>query len=73
MIQSAKNNFSGSQLQNFTTVSIHIRLTDFEGHLKGLWNLTYAPPAYFSNAMQYFTDRYEVINILLILLLLLLS
>ena len=60
MIQRATKKFQGNEVQNFTTVSIHIRLTDFGQHLKGMFHVTYAPPEYFSRAMQYFTDRYQV-------------
>ena len=60
MIQRATKKFQGNGVQNFTTVSIHIRLTDFGQHLKGMFHVTYAPPEYFSRAMQYFTDRYQV-------------
>ena len=64
MIQRAKGNFKDKQVQNFTTVSIHIRLTDFGIHLKRNWNVTYATPDYFSTAMKYFTDRYQVTTII---------
>ena len=60
MIDRAKTDITDRKVQNFTTVSMHIRLTDFGDHLKGWWNITYAQPEYFSNAMQYFTDRYQV-------------
>ena len=60
MVQRAKLEIQGNQVQNFTTVSIHIRLTDFGSHIERLFNVTYATPDYFSSAMQYFTDRYEV-------------
>ena len=62
MITSAKNNSKESEVHNkpFTTVSIHIRLTDFEGHLKQWWNVSLATKDYFTSAMQYFEDRYEV-------------
>ena len=62
MIQRATKKLQGNEVQNFTTVSIHIRLTDFGQHLKGMFHVTYAPPEYFSRAMQYFTDRYQVYN-----------
>ena len=62
MITSAKKNSERSQVQEkpFITVSIHIRLTDFEGHLKQWWNVSLATKEYFTSAMQYFEDRYEV-------------
>lgn len=60
MIQRAKGDLDEKQVQNFTTVSIHIRLTDFGNHLKKHWNITYAKEDYFSRAMKYFTDRYKV-------------
>ena len=64
MIQRAKGNLKDKQVQNFTTVSIHIRLTDFGIHLKRNWNVTYATTDYFSTAMKYFTDRYQVTTII---------
>ena len=60
MIQREKDDITNKNLPNLTTVSIHIRLTDFGSHLKGFWNITYAQPEYFSNAMRYFTERYQV-------------
>ena len=60
MIQSAKSKLQVENEQKFTTVSIHIRLTDFGSHLERLFNLTLASPDYFTRAMQYFTDKYEV-------------
>ena len=60
IIQRAKSDITDGKVHNFTMVSIHIRLTDFGNHLKGFWNMTYAQPEYFSNAMQYFTERYQV-------------
>ena len=61
MIERANTDITDRKVQNFTTVSIHIRLTDFENHLKGWWNITNAQPEYFSSAMQYFTEKYQVI------------
>ena len=60
MIEGSTSDVTDRQVHNFTTVSIHIRLTDFGGHLKSLWNITYAQPEYFSNAMRYITERYQV-------------
>ena len=62
MITSAKNKVKGSQVQEkpFITVSIHIRLTDFGEHLHRFWNVSLASKDYFTSAMQYFEDKYEV-------------
>ena len=60
MIERANTDITDRKVYHFTMVSIHIRLTDFGNHLKGFWNMTYAQPEYFSNAMQYFTERYQV-------------
>ena len=60
MIQRETKKLQGNEVKNFTTVSIHIRLTDFGHHLKDMFHVTYAQPEYFSRAMQYFTDRYQV-------------
>ena len=68
MITSAKNNSKGSQVQEkpFITVSIHIRLTDFGEHLQRFWNVSLATQDYFTSAMQYFEDKYEVRNMVVI-------
>ena len=68
MITSAKNNSKGSQVQEkpFITVSIHIRLTDFGQHLQRFWNVSLATQDYFTSAMQYFEDKYEVRNMVVI-------
>ena len=47
-----------------TMVSIHVRLTDMDMHLKKLWNLKNAQEEYYSRAMHYFHERYKVRNIL---------
>ena len=76
MLERAKKELfqENQEVQNFTTtVSIHIRLTDFGSHLERLFNVTYAPPAYFSSAMQYFTDRYKVFSYYYLRFLLLLN
>ena len=68
MITSAKNNSKESQVQEkpFITVSIHIRLTDFGQHLQRFWNVSLATQDYFTSAMQYFEDKYEVRNMVVI-------
>jgi hypothetical protein len=50
--------------QHNTMVSIHVRLTDMDKHLKKLWNLENAQEEYYSRAMHYFRERYKVRNIL---------
>jgi hypothetical protein len=45
---------------NFTFVSIHARRTDYGYHLKALYNLTYVETSYFLNAMEYFTEKFQV-------------
>ena len=61
MLRRAIKEFELNQTHNLTTVSIHIRLTDFGGHLENLFNVAYATPDYFSNAMQYFANKYKVL------------
>ena len=57
----AKGIFHDLRSHIHTMVSIHIRLTDMDLHLKEQWNLGNAPDQYFEKAMKYFDDKYEVI------------
>ena len=43
-----------------TMVSIHIRLTDMDAHVKRLWNVTNPNEEYFATAMSYFHKKYMV-------------
>jgi len=54
----AMNGFSNT---NFTFVSIHSRRTDYERHLKILFNLTFVDTSYYFNAMEFFKTKFEVI------------
>jgi len=40
-------------------ISIHVRLTDIERHLKKLFNVEYTPDDYFKRAMAYFHKKYK--------------
>ena len=44
-------------------ISIHVRLTDIERHIKNLFNVEYTPDDYFKRAMSYFHKKYEVITL----------
>ena len=46
---------------NPTYVSIHVRRTDYENHLKVLSNMQPVSITYFFDAMKYFRDNYKVI------------
>ena len=41
-------------------VSIHVRLTDFEYHLKVLYNMTVVSNEFLTKAMTYFVNKYGV-------------
>ena len=61
MLRRAIKEFELTPTHNLTTVSIHIRLTDFGDHLKRQFDVAYATPDYFSNAMRYFANKYKVL------------
>ena len=56
----AETIFNRMDPNKHTMVSIHVRLTDMDGHLKNLWNLKNAQGEYYRRAMQYFHKRYKV-------------
>ena len=43
-------------------ISIHVRLTDIEKHIKNLFNVEYTTDDYFKRAMAYFQEKYGVIT-----------
>ena len=47
--------------ENYTMVSIHVRLTDYKEHLYKLYHFKkYVQTDYFKNAMDYFATKYTV-------------
>ena len=65
-VWNAKKIMSTLNPQNYTMVSIHVRLTDYKEHLHKLYHFKqYVPTDYFKNAMAYFTAKYQV-NIILL-------
>ena len=68
-VWNAKKIMSTLNPQNYTMVSIHVRLTDYKEHLHKLYHFKqYVPNDYFKNAMAYFTAKYQVsINTALII------
>ena len=46
--------------KNVTMISIHIRLTDYESHLKHYYNMTTISKDYLMSAMEYFHQKYNV-------------
>ena len=64
IFQSIKNTYRASKkvslTANITMVSIHVRLTDFAHHLKVLFNMTFISNKFLSEAMEYYTFKYEV-------------
>ena len=60
IIRKAKDIFSNLDSNLHTMVSIHIRLTDLDAHLKRLWNLPNASDEYFEKAMDYLHKKYKV-------------
>ena len=59
-MEKAKTIFNKMNPNQHTMVSIHVRLTDMDGHLKNLWNLKNAQEEYYTRAMLYFHERYKV-------------
>ena len=59
-IEKAKGIFNSMNPDQRTMVSIHVRLTDMDGHLKKLWNLENALDEYYGRAMLHFQNNYEV-------------
>ena len=45
---------------NITMVSMHVRLTDFAYHLKVLFDMTVISNKFLMEAMEYYTNKYEV-------------
>ena len=67
IFQSIKNTYRATKklplTTNITMVLIHVRLTDFPGHLKKKLNMAlsdYMANSFLTDAMRYFTNRYEV-------------
>ena len=60
-VWNAKKIMSNLNPQNYTMVSIHVRLTDYKPHLQKLYHFKqYIETNYFRNAMEYFTTKYKV-------------
>ena len=63
-VQAIRNTYialkRNESVSNVTIISIHIRLTDYKNHLKKLFNLDFIPAKWFTTAMQYFSNRYQV-------------
>ena len=51
-----------SNNDNITMISMHVRLGDFDYHLKELWNMTFISDSFLTKAMEYYTKKYEVIT-----------
>ena len=47
-------------LNELNPISIHVRLTDIERHLKKLFNVEYTSDDYFKRALAYFHTKYGV-------------
>ena len=66
IFQSVKNTYRAtnkhSVVGNVTMVSIHVRLTDFAYHLKVLYNQTYISNTFLTEAMTYYTKKYQVME-----------
>ena len=61
--KAAKDRFKRMNIKsNHTKVSIHIRLTDYKGHLKMLFNMThqYFFNGFLEKAMTHFVKKYNV-------------
>ena len=61
-VKTAKEIYNKMNPNQHTMVSIHVRLTDIEKHIKHFWNVDYTPDDYFAEAMDYFNRKYEVID-----------
>ena len=60
-VWNAKKIMSNLNPQNYTMVSIHVRLTDYKPHLQKLYHFKqYIDTDYFKNTMEYFTTKYKV-------------
>ena len=46
--------------ENINAISIHIRLTDYEKHLKHYYNMTTISKEYLITAMTYMDKKYKV-------------
>ena len=64
IIQTIENTYKdikrNQSMGNVTVVSIHIRLTDYKRHLKELFDLEPIPAKWFTTAMNYFNNKYQV-------------
>ena len=56
----AETIFNRMDPNKHTMVSIHVRLTDMDEHLKEHFNLKNAQEEYYRRAIQYFHERYKV-------------
>ena len=64
IVQTIENTYKdikrNQSMGNVTVVSIHIRLTDYKRHLKELFDLEPIPAKWFTTAMNYFNNKYQV-------------
>ena len=59
-IEKAQTIFNRMNPTQHTMVSIHVRLTDMDKHLRNHWKLENAPEEYYGKAMLHFHERYKV-------------
>ena len=63
-IRNIENNYKelkrNETVSNVTIVSIYVRLTDYKHHLKLLFDLELIPAKWFTTAMNYFRNKYQV-------------
>ena len=64
IVRTIENNYKtlkrNETVNNVTIVSIHVRLTDYKHHLKRHFDLELIPAKWFSTAMNYFRNKYQV-------------
>ena len=64
IVQTIKNTYKdlkrNESMGDVTIVSIHVRLTDYKRHLKQRFDMEPIPAKWFSTAMNYFSNRYQV-------------
>ena len=67
-VEKSKEIFNRINVNNkHTMVSIHIRLTDMDRHLRENWSIRNEPDRYLENAMNYFHETYKASVMFLIL------